>query len=72
MSDKKPPRTSVILSPQLDERLEKMAEDEHITKREILRRAVALYDVVHGAKLKNLRLGIFDGENNLVTEIVGI
>jgi predicted transcriptional regulator len=72
MSDKKPPRTSVTLSPQLDDRLEKMAEDDHTTKREILRKALALYDVVHGAKLKNQRLGIFDGEKNLVTEIVGI
>ncbi|QWF72002.1 hypothetical protein KEF85_05975 [Methylomonas paludis] len=38
------------LSPELNERLEQLATANHTTKTEILRKAIALYDVVAEAK----------------------
>jgi predicted transcriptional regulator len=65
-------RLSLSLSPELNERLEQLAASSHTTKTEILRKAIALYDVVAEAKADKKRLGILDKDKRLLTEIVGI
>ena len=65
-------RLSLSLSPELNDRLEQLATSSHTTKTEILRKAIALYDVVAEAKSEKKRLGILDQDKRLLTEIVGI
>jgi len=65
-------RLSLTVSPELNERLEQLAAANHSSKSEILRKAVALSDVVAEAKSKKYCLGILDQDKRLVTEIVGI
>jgi predicted transcriptional regulator len=65
-------RLSLVVSPELNERLEEMAKSAYTTKSEILRKAIALFDVVAEAKSKKQRLGILDSDRKLITEIVGI
>lgn len=65
-------RLSLTLSPELNDRLEQLATSNHTTKTEILRKAIALYDVVAEAKTEKKRLGILDQNKQLLTEIVGI
>lgn len=71
-ADKEAVRLSLTLSPELNERLEHLAASSHTTKTEILRKAIALYDVVAEAKTEKKRLGILDQNKHLLTEIVGI
>lgn len=71
-SSKELVRLSLSLSPELNERLEQLADSGHTTKTEILRKAIALYDVVAEAKTEKKRLGILDQNKRLLTEIVGI
>ena len=65
-------RLSLALSSELNERLEELASAGCTTKTEILRKAIALYDVVSEAKTEKKRLGILDQNKHLLTEIVGI
>ncbi len=65
-------RLSLVVSGELNARLEEIAVASHATKSDILRKALALYDVVADAKQNKNRLGIFDKDKNLLTEIVGI
>ena len=67
-----PVRLSLTVSPELNERLEQLARASHSAKSVILRKAIALYDVVAEAKSERKRLGILDQDKRLVTEIVGI
>jgi len=67
-----PVRLSLTVSSELNERLEQLASASHSSKSEILRKAIALYDVVAEAKTERKRLGILDQDKRLVTEIVGI
>ena len=71
-TDKESIRLSLAVSPQLNERLEQLAAAGHTTKSEILRKAIALFDVVAEAKSEKKRFGILDQDKRLVTEIVGI
>lgn len=71
-SDKDSVRLSLTLSPELNERLEQLASSGYTTKTEILRKAIALYDVVAEAKSEKKRVGILDQDKHLLTEIVGI
>jgi predicted transcriptional regulator len=71
-TNKETVRLSLTLSPELNERLEQLAASNHTTKTEILRKAIALYDVVAEAKTEKKRLGILDQNKHLLTEIVGI
>jgi predicted transcriptional regulator len=71
-TDKESVRLSLNLSPELNERLEQLASSNHTTKTEILRKAIALYDVVAEAKTEKKRFGILDQNKQLLTEIVGI
>lgn len=60
------------LSPALNDRLEQLAASGQTTKTEILRKAIALYDIACVAKAENKRIGIIDQNNCLITEIIGI
>jgi predicted transcriptional regulator len=72
MNDRDTVRLSLAVSPELNDRLEQLAEASHTTKSEILRKAIALFDVVAEAKSEKKRFGILDQNKQLVTEIVGI
>jgi predicted transcriptional regulator len=65
-------RLSLIVSPELNETLEGLAESLHSSKSEVLRKAIALFVVAAEAKKKNQRLGILDSDRQVLTEIVGI
>ncbi|MBT9460148.1 MAG: ribbon-helix-helix protein, CopG family [Rugosibacter sp.] len=71
-TDKESIRLSLTVSPELNERLEQLAVTGHTTKSEVLRKAIALFDVVAEAKTEKKRFGILDQNKQLVTEIVGI
>ena len=71
-TDRETIRLSLAVSPELNERLEQLAAAGHASKSEILRKAIALFDVVAEAKSEKRRFGILDQNKNLVTEIVGI
>ena len=71
-ADKESVRLSLALSPELNARLEELAQAGHTTKSEILRKAIALFDVVAEAKSEKKRFGILDQDRHLLTEIVGI
>jgi predicted transcriptional regulator len=65
-------RLSVILSPELNETLDGLAQRSSSTKSEILRKALALFDVAAEAKQRNQKIGILDQDDKVVKEIVGI
>jgi predicted transcriptional regulator len=65
-------RLSLVVSPELNETLEELAERSHSSKSEILRKAIALFDVAAQAKQKDQRVGILDRDDKVVKEIVGI
>ncbi len=65
-------RLSLAVSPELNARLELLASNGHMSKSEVLRKAIALFDVVAEAKSEKKRFGILDQNKQLVTEIVGI
>ena len=65
-------RFNLIVSSELDATLEGLAQKDHSTKGDVLRKAIALFDVVAAAKEKGQRLAILDGEGKVVQEIVGI
>ena len=65
-------RLSLVVSPELNETLEELAERSHSSKSDILRKAIALFDVAAQAKQKDQRIGILDRDDKVVKEIVGI
>jgi predicted transcriptional regulator len=73
MKSKEAVRLNVLVSPELNERLERMAAAEHSTKTEILKKALALFDVAHQAKAEDKAIGVFDkATKQIQTEIVGL
>ena len=66
-----PVRLSLTVSPELNQLLERLAVAGHMTKSDVLRRAIALYDLAYAAKLNKNHIGFFDQDRTLVTEIVG-
>ena len=65
-------RLSLDLSPQANSMLETLADDLQTTKSGVLRKALALVKVAEEAKRKNRKIGIFDTEQNVFSEIVGL
>jgi predicted transcriptional regulator len=59
-------------SPELNETLEELAERSHSSKSDVLRKAIALFDIAAQAKQKDQRVGILDRDDKVVKEIVGI
>jgi predicted transcriptional regulator len=70
-SQKERIRLNLSVSPELNDTLEHLAEASDATKTDILRRAIALFDVISQAKREKKRIGIFDEQKHLETEIVG-
>ncbi len=66
------PRLLVEVSPELVELLDKLAEKSQTTRTEVLRKAIALLDVSAQEKDRGRKIGIFDENNKLIQEIVGI
>lgn len=65
-------RLNVDISSDLNTRLEDMARGAHTTKSELLRKAIALFDVALSENKQNHRLGILDSNGRVLREIVGI
>lgn len=65
-------RYSLMISADLDKRLETLAQDRCMSKSDILRRGLALYEVAASAQAAGNRLGIVDPDDRLTTEIVGL
>jgi len=63
---------SLSVSPELNALLGQLAIAGRRTKGDVLRKAIALYDVAVEAKLQKNRLGILDQNRQLLTEIVGL
>lgn len=66
-----PVRLSLTVSPELNQLLEQLAVAGYMTKSDVLRRSIALYDLAYAAKLNKNHIGFFDQDRTLVTEIVG-
>ena len=65
-------RLSLIVSGELNQTLEDLAREGHSTKSDVLRKAIALFDLASEAKHKHQKLGILDQSDKVVKEIVGI
>ena len=65
-------RLTVDVSPELNETLDQLAGNAHLTKSEILRRAIALMEVAAQAHKKGQKLALIDKDQQALTEIVGI
>lgn len=65
-------KMSLHLSPETSNTLEKLAKDNHITKSDLLRKALALIEVALKNKEKGNHLAILDKNDNKVSEIIGL
>jgi len=65
-------RYSLLISADLDSRLEALAQERAMSKADILRRGLALYEVAVSAQAAGNRFGIVDPDDRLTTEIVGL
>ena len=65
-------RLTVDVSPELNETLDQLADNAHLTKSEILRRAIALMKVAAQAHEKGQKLALIDKDQQGMTEIIGI
>jgi predicted transcriptional regulator len=65
-------RLTVDVSPELNETLDQLADNAHLTKSEILRRAIALIKVAAQAHEKGQKLALIDKDQQGMTEIIGI
>ncbi|MBL7960938.1 ribbon-helix-helix protein, CopG family [bacterium] len=65
-------RFSLDMSEELSEKLDVLAEKNHSTKSDLLRRAIALLEVAVDAKSQGKKIGIARKDQTLETEIVGI
>ena len=65
-------RLTFDVSSELNEMLEKLAEQTSATKSEVLRKAIALMDVAVDAKSKGQKIVLADNDDRVVTKIVGL
>lgn len=65
-------RLNLVITKQLDAMLEKLADENGTNKSDILRKALALYEVASGAKEQGNKLGIFSKDRQVLTEIIGL
>lgn len=67
------PRMTIEFPEEGDKILRKLAEDEHTTKREVIRRALALYNYLHeeGVRMgSGRRLSITDSDNRVLKDVI--
>lgn len=60
------------LSAGLEKRLDEISAVTSYSKEDIMKRAIALFDVVHTTAGKSPRIGIIGTDQKIVTEIVGL
>ncbi|MGE5655095.1 MAG: DNA-binding protein [Actinomycetota bacterium] len=65
-------RLNFVVSSDINETLEDLAQKTGGTKTEVFRRAIALMDLIVDAKQQGKRVGIAQKDQPLDTEIVGI
>lgn len=65
-------RLNLLLSPELNGRLDNIAASAGATKTDVIRQAIALMEVVHQAKRDSKHVGISADRNKLDTEFVGL
>ena len=65
-------KLSLFVSPQLNETLENMAQETGSTKSDVLRKALALFQVASEARRDGNRIGILTKDRQVLTEIVGV
>lgn len=65
-------RLTLVLSCDLNARLEQLSEDTGGSKSEVLRRSIALYEVAHEAKHEGRHMAVLDAGDRVLTRIVGI
>lgn len=65
-----PQRFSLSLPPLQSEALNAMADSTSLSKKELIRNAVALLSVAHRARQKGLRLALVDDDDDVVGHIV--
>ena len=67
------PRLTIEFPDEGDKILRDLAKDEHTTKREVIRRALALYNYLHqeGVKMgSDKRVSITDKDNKIIKDIL--
>jgi hypothetical protein len=71
---RKPPKVRLTfeVSQEMNELLDKLADESGGTKSELLRKAIALMEVAVEAKRKRNALGVIDSQDRLVTKIVAL
>jgi predicted transcriptional regulator len=65
-------KMSVHLSPELSKKLEKMSEESHSSKSDVLRKAIFLMDVAIDSKKHGNKLAVVDQKGHKVSEIIGV
>ena len=65
-------RLNLVITRKLDETLEKLADANGTNKSEILRKALALFEVANEARERGNKLGILSKDRQVLTEIVGL
>jgi metal-responsive CopG/Arc/MetJ family transcriptional regulator len=65
-------RMNLQVSAELNDVLDKIADDTGSNRSEVIRQALALMKVAHEAKQNGKRLGIVSDPGKLETEIVGL
>lgn len=65
-------RLSLDVSFELNETLDEMAEKLHSSKSDVLRKSIALVEVAIDEKAKGHHLGVFDQQQHMLKEIVGL
>ncbi|HQT86502.1 MULTISPECIES: DNA-binding protein [Acidiphilium] len=65
-------RLNLLVSPELNDRLDTIAASAGATKTDVIRQAIALMEVAHQAKRESKHIGIASDRNKLETEFVGL
>ena len=65
-------RLTVDVSPELNETLDQLADNAHLSRSEILRRAIALMKVAAQARENGQKLALIDKDQPALPEIIGI
>ncbi|MDQ3816193.1 MAG: ribbon-helix-helix protein, CopG family [Acidobacteriota bacterium] len=71
-NEKEKIRLSLDVSTEMNELLERLADATGGTKSDVLRRAVALMEVLVEAKRQGKKFGIAEKDQPLATEIIGL
>jgi hypothetical protein len=65
-------RLNLVITKRLDDMLEQFASQSGTNKSDILRKALALYEVAKEANDNGNRLGIVTKDRQVLTEIIGL